>query len=93
MSWTVKSKKKWGARNGNKESTEIVRAEIKQPVLISEHRFVITVQLTAEQWDYLSRNHPTNELDSLWTIKLDKRCIETNCGIKFTKIHKMIEKF
>lgn len=61
-------------RNGrcNKGNTEIVRAEIKQTVLIfSEHRFVITVQLTAGQWDYVSRNDPPNELDALCTIKLD----------------------
>lgn len=83
MSWTVKSRKKWGARDGDKGNTEIVRAEIKQPVLISsEHRFVITVQLTAEQWDYLSRNYPTNELDSLCIIKLDKRYIEEKLTVE-----------
>lgn len=80
--FSKKMQEKWGARDGNKGNTEIVRAEIKQPVLISEHRFVITVQLTAEQWDYLSRNYPTNELDSLCTINLDKRYVETNCGTK-----------
>lgn len=68
--WKAVKNKKIEGRN--KRSTEIVRAEIKQLVLIfSEHCSVITVQLTARQWDSVSQNDPRNELDALCTAKLD----------------------
>lgn len=54
----------------NKRNTEIIRVEIKQLLIFFEHRFVITVQLTARQWDYVSQNDPRNELDALCTAKL-----------------------